>query len=212
MAYIFLDESGDLGFDFNKQKTTRFFVITFLFMENKRPIEKCVRTTHRQLRKKYKSVGGVLHASKEEAITRQRLLRCLSQKNCSIMTVYLNKKRVYTHLQDEKQVLYNYVTNILLDRIFRKKLVSAAHPIRLIASKRETNRFLNDNFKNYLKGQAEINHEKNISIEIKTPAEEKALQAVDCASWAIFRKLEYSDDTYYNTIRGRIVEENPLFP
>lgn len=212
MAYIFLDESGDLGFDFNKQKTTQFFVITFLFMENKRPIEKCVRLTHRQLRKKYKHVGGILHASKEEAVTRQRLLRCISQKNCSIMTVYLNKKRVYTHLQDEKQVLYNYVTNILLDRILRKKLVSAAHPIKLIASKRETNKFFNDNFKNYLSGQAEIKHEREISIEIKTPAEEKALQAVDCVSWAIFRKWEYSDDTYYNTVREKIIEENPLFP
>ena len=149
VAYIFLDESGDLGFDFTKKRTTQYFVITLLFAEHKRPIEKCVRTVHAQLRKRYKRIGGVLHACKEELVIRQRLLRCLAQKECSIMTIYLNKKRVYTHLQDEKAVLYNYVTNILLDRIFTRKLVSSDR-IHLIASKRETNKFLNENFKTYL--------------------------------------------------------------
>ena len=28
--FIFLDESGDLGFDFDKAKTSRYFVITLL--------------------------------------------------------------------------------------------------------------------------------------------------------------------------------------
>ena len=40
MAYIFLDESGDLGFDFSKKRTSRYFIITCLFVSHKRPIEK----------------------------------------------------------------------------------------------------------------------------------------------------------------------------
>lgn len=48
--------------------------------------------------------------------------------------------------------------------------------------------------------------------ESKTPFEEKTLQAVDFVSWAIFRKYEYADDTFYNIIKNRMVEENPLFP
>lgn len=52
MAYIFLDESGGLGFDFSKKRTTKFFVITLLFSKSDRAIEKCVRATHRSLRKK----------------------------------------------------------------------------------------------------------------------------------------------------------------
>jgi hypothetical protein len=47
----------------------------------------------------------------------------ISKKEISIMCIYLNKSKVYTKLQDEKHVLYNYVTNILLDRIFTKKLL-----------------------------------------------------------------------------------------
>ena len=38
------------------------------------------------------------------------------------------------------------------------------------------------------------------------------LQAVDFASWAIFRKYEKNDDSYYRIIKGKIIEENPLFP
>jgi hypothetical protein len=34
MGYIYLDESGDLGFNFDNRKTSKFFVITFLFTTN----------------------------------------------------------------------------------------------------------------------------------------------------------------------------------
>ncbi|MEM2112465.1 MAG: DUF3800 domain-containing protein [Candidatus Bathyarchaeia archaeon] len=208
-GYIFIDESGDLGFDFSKKGTTSYFLITFLFTKNKRPIEKCVKKVHAGLRKKYKKVG-VLHAYKEEPATKKRLLSLLATKECFVMTILLNKRRVYTRLQDEKPVLYNYVTNILLDRVFTKNLLKASS-IQIIASRKETNKFLNQNFKSYLKSQLALNHSLHVDIFIKTPAEEKALQAVDFVSWAIFRKYEYGDSTYYNLIRGKIIEENPLF-
>ena len=212
MAYIFLDESGDLGFNFKKKKTSKFFVVTCLFTENKRPIEKIVKKTHSELKKKYKRKFGILHCVKEKPITRQRLLKRLNEKDCIVMTIYLNKKKVYTKLKDEKQVLYNYVTNILLDRIYSKKVIPVKDKVELIASRRETNKFLNENFKDYLNRQVGNRHKTDIKISIKIPSEEKTLQAVDFASWAIFRKYEYGDDSYYNIIKNKIVEENPLFP
>ncbi|MBM4140301.1 MAG: DUF3800 domain-containing protein [Nitrospira sp.] len=210
MAFILIDESGNLGFEFNKKGTSSYFLITFLFTTNKRAIEKCVKKVHAGLRKKYKKVG-ILHAYREEPVTRKRLLSLLAAKDCRIMTILLNKRKVYTKLQDEKPVLYNYVTNILLDRIFSKRLLQIDNPIEIIASRKETNKFLNQNFKTYLQSQMTETHDIDVSISIKTPAEEKALQAVDFISWAIFRKHEYRDATYYNIIRKNIIEENPLF-
>jgi len=211
MAYIFMDESGDLGFDFRKKRTTKYFLITFLFVPNKRPIEKCVKNIHRGLRKKYKKIG-VLHAHLEERVTKKRLLKSLSEKSCAVMTIYLNKKRVYTKLHEEKAVLYNYVSNILLDRIYSKRIIPINKKVELIASRRETNKFLNKNFKDYLQKQIKDNHKIDLEILIKTPSEEKALQAVDFISWAIFRKYEYQDDSFYKIIKQKIAEENPLFP
>jgi len=45
MSYIFLDESGDLGFNFKKKGTSKKFIITFLFVpeSTKRGLEKVVK-------------------------------------------------------------------------------------------------------------------------------------------------------------------------
>lgn len=213
MAYIFLDESGDLGFDFKKKGTSKFFVVTLLFLsDGTSAIEKAVKKTHAELAKKHKRQIGVLHAVNEKPITRQRLLKRIAEKDCAVMTIYLNKKKVFTRLQDEKQVVYNYVTNILLDRIFTKKIVPPDKPIELIASRRETNKFLNENFKDYLTKQVRNNHKGSIKISIKTPDEEKGLQAVDFLSWSLFRKYEKGDDSYYNLFKSKVIEESPLFP
>ena len=157
MKYLFLDESGDLGFN-PKKKNSKYFVITILFASDKKPLEKIVKNVHKSLRKKVKRLsGGVLHSVKEKPATRKRLLKSLSEKDISIMTIYLNKSKVYTHLQDEKHVLYNYVTNILLDRIMTKHL-DEDREITLIAEKRETNKFLNAGFKNYIENQKKNKH------------------------------------------------------
>ena len=135
----------------------------------------------------------------------------MAESNCAIMTIYLNKAKVYTKLQEEKSVLYNYVANILLDRIYARKTIPIDKQVELIASRRETNRFLNENFKDYLSSKIRSTYKINLQILIKSPAQEKSLQAVDFISWAIFRKYEYGDDSYYKIIKSRIKEENPLF-
>ncbi len=163
------------------------------------------------LRNNYKKTG-VFHAHNEKSITRKRLFYLLNGTDYKIMTIFLDKNKVYTKFQDEKPVLYNYVANILLDRIFSRKLLPTNEPVTIIASQRETNKFLNQNFKSYLQDETLKNHNVGINISIKTPAQEKALQAVDFVSWAIFRKYEYGDDIYYNIIKDRIIEEYPLFP
>lgn len=213
MAYIFLDESGDLGFDFKKKKTSKFFVITFLFSRDKRILEKMVKNIFKGFSKlEVKNHHGVLHAFKEAPRTRQKLLNRFREKGVSnVIVIYLNKKKVYTRLQDEKSVLYNYVTNILLDRVCTKKLIPIDEKISLIASRRETNKFLNQNFTAYLKNQVKNNHKLDIDIEIKSPTQEKSLQVVDMLSWSIFRKYEHGDESYYNLIKPDIIEENSLF-
>lgn len=213
MSYIFLDESGDLGFDFKKQKTSKYFIVTLVFTKEKVVLDKMVKKIFKGFSKiEIKNHNGILHAYKENPKTRQKLLNIFHEKKVAdIIVIYLNKSKVYTRLQDEKHVLYNYVTNILLDRVCTKKLIPTNEKIKIIASRRETNKFLNENFKSYLKNQIKNNHKLDIEIEIRTPSAEKGLQVADIVSWAIFRKYEREDDSYYNLIKQDIVEENSLF-
>jgi len=210
MAYILLDESGDLGFKLDRG-SSNYFVVTVIFTNSKRSLEKIARAVHGGLRKKFKKVGG-LHAYKETPVTRTRVLKKLNEDDCSVLAIILNKRKVYTRLQDEKAVLYNYVTNILLDRLFTKQPIPSDRPISLIVSRKETNKFLNQNFKNYLQGKMVDNHKLELTIEIGSPSKEKSLQIVDFAFWAIFRKHEIEDDTYYDLIKSKIIEEAFLFP
>lgn len=211
-AYIFMDESGDLGFDFSKKGTSKFFIVTFLFTTDRRSLEKVVKKTFRSLPTKVqKTHTGCLHANKEKPSTITKLLTLLNQQEISILTIYLNKKKVYTKLQDEKHILYNYVTNILLDRIYTKKLIPTNASIELIASQRETNKFLNTNFQNYLTTQVKNNHKLDLSITIKPSRSDKCLQVVDFACWAIYRKIQHQDNHYAFLLKEKIVEENPLF-
>ena len=213
MAYIFMDESGCLGFDFSKAKTSKYFIITFLCAENNRSLEKIIKKIFQSMPDKIRrGHPGVLHSNKELPKTRIKVLQLLRQhKDVTIFFIRLNKRKVYTDLYDQKAILYNYVTNILLDRIFTKKLVPLNSKIQLVASRRETNRLLNHNFKSYLLKQNNNKHKINFEILIKTPAEEKSLQIVDFVSWASFRKHEYQDESYYNMIKPLIIEDTILF-
>jgi arsenate reductase-like glutaredoxin family protein len=207
-----MDESGDLGFDFSKPKTSKYFVVTFLFANDKKPIEKLVKKIFAGFSKtEVKNHHGTLHAYKERPVTRLRLLKMLAEQKVHVLTIRLNKQNVYTKLKDEKHVLYNYVVNILLDRMIRKKLVPTKEKICFIASKRETNKFLNENFSQYLRQQTKQNHKLDIEIHIKTPSQEKGLQAVDCLAWSFFRKYEHEDESYAEVVKAKVVEENGLF-
>ncbi len=209
MTYILLDESGDLGFS---KKSSKYFLVTVLTITEKKHLEKLVKKVHSQLRKHVKRIGGGnLHAHKEKPETRKKLLTLLSAQSCSAMLIVLNKSHVYSQLRKKKHLLYNYVTNMLLDRIISKKLLVINNPIQLIAAKRETNLYLNANFKQYLESQIRSNHHVDITIKIATPSEEKSLQAVDFVSWACYRKYEYGDEEYYNLTSNIIVEENSLY-
>lgn len=212
MAYIFMDESGCLGFDFTKPKTSKNFIITFLFIKNDNVLDKIVGKTFRAIPpKKRRSHSGTLHCNKEDNKTRMRLFSLLRDKDLSVMIITLNKKSVYTPLQEEKTILYNYVTNILLDRIATKKLLPQNDEIQLIASQRETNKFLNINFKQYLENHVAGRHHMRLKVSVRPPSAKKGLQVVDFISWAIFRKYEHQDDSFYNIIKLLIVEENVLF-
>jgi hypothetical protein len=213
MGYIFLDESGDLGFDFTKKKTSNFFVIACLYVSDKKVLDRIIKKTFKKLLNKIaKNHCGIFHCHKENKITRINILNRLAETNAIIFSILLYKRNVYPTLRNQKQRLYNYITSILLDRIYRRSILPKEFSLNLIASKRETNKMLNDNFKHYL--ETKINHHQHpqIKIQIMQPNKERGLQVVNFACWSIFRAKEHGDWTYREIIKRRIEEEGCLFP
>ena len=125
------------------------------------------------------------------------------------MALILNKEKVYTRLQTEKHILYNWVVNLLIDVLITKNILPQEEKIFFIASRRETNKTLNENFLSYLESK---NKDKlDIEFVIKTPCQEKGLQVVDIVSYVIYQKYENGNDERYGMIEELIIEEKNLF-
>jgi hypothetical protein len=212
MSVAYMDESGELGFDFSKTKTSKNFVVAILFCEDPKPTAKLIKRIFAGFNKtEIKNHHGILHAFRERPETRLKLLKGLAQLDVSILVLRLEKTGGNSQLPGEKHDLYNYIVNFLFDRMIRHKLVPLDQPIEFIASKRETSKILNENFKSYIRGQTIARHGLNVRAEIKTTSQDKGLQAVDCLAWSFFRKYEHGDSSYADIVAEKIIEEGTLF-
>ena len=209
MAYIFLDESGDLGF---KETSSKWFLFTIAITNNRRALEKVIKNARKGLLKKHKGVSE-LHAYHTHEITRKKVLSGLSNiDDLKIFCTVLNKKKVYVDLQNQKNYLYNYTANILLDRMHSRDIIDLTEPIHLCVDRKDTNKNIRNNFERYIERSLREKRIGNITMESKASHDDKCLQAVDFLSWAIFRKYEKGDYEYYEIIKSKIIEESLLFP
>ena len=159
---------------------------------------------------KQKKHSGTLHACHEHPKTRLKMYNLLKERgDFSVMIIRLNKAKVYTNLQEEKNILYNYITNILLDRIISKKLCSTKDPIYFVAEQKDTNKYLNQQFIKYL--NSKVKDKIKLYLEIKSSARHKCLQIADFISWGAFQKYEHNDESYYSIIKEFIVDDYLLF-
>ena len=86
MAYIFMDESGDLGFNEQKEKTSKNFIIAFLFSQNKNILDKIVKKVFNALPQNIKKKhSGTFHCYKEQPKVRLKLLSLLKDKKVSLI-------------------------------------------------------------------------------------------------------------------------------
>jgi len=209
MAYLFIDESGDLGFS---KRSSRWFLFTLILVPNERPLEKVIKRARNTLKKKHRNVNE-LHAYHSDEITRKRVLRGISELNdLQVFCIILDKHKVYTDLQNQKNYLYNYVANILLDRLHESDVLSKDEHLDICFDRKDTKKNLQSNFMQYLEGNIISKRNGKVDISLCASHQKKALQAVDFVSWAIFRKYEQSDYEYYEIIKDKVVEENLLFP
>ncbi len=209
MAIIFLDESGDLGF---KKTSSRWFLFTIALVSRPRTLERVIKKVWKPLKKKHKKLGE-LHASQEKDITRKRVLKMLSEvSDLKVLCVILNKQKVYIDLQNQKNYLYNYTANVLLDRLHTKEVLPTGEPIHLYIDRKDTKKQLRENFIGYLTTSMRKRREDPFNVTLHASHENKSLQAVDFISWAIFRKYEHGNYEFYEIIKSKIVDERLLFP
>ena len=137
----------------------------------------------------------------------QRILRL----DIDIYTIVVKKTNVNIHLRNDKNILYNYIVNLLL-----VPYLENIRPvdIRLIADLRISRVAKGMRFADYLKYK--LYYEKalydiDLDILFYDSLRSYGLQDVDFISGSIFKTYERRDKQYYELTKSRICMEKKLF-
>lgn len=209
---IFLDESGDLGFDFSKSKTSRKFVITLLVCQNRDAIDCFRKAVSRTLKNKlnHKKSGRKVQELKGTGTNlevKQYFYRNLHRDGWQIYSVVLNKTRVNDDLRKPhtKKKLYNFLARFILEKI---DLSNAAPAVTLVTDRCKNREEIQD-FNSYVANQLEALLPLNVPLNIyhERSHDNQGLQAVDLFCWGIFKKYEMGDLDWYDVYRDAIAFE-----
>ena len=215
---VYLDESGDLGFDFSKPKTSRKFVITLLVCDAAGGADGFKRATRRTLKNKLNHKKGKsrtiqeLKGTNTTMAVKEYFYRHAPDDGWRIYTVALNKVRVDTPLRSKqgKKKLYNFLARFLLEHV---DLSCAAPAVTLVIDRCKNKEEVKD-FNSYVANQLESLLPLNVPLNIyhESSQANPGLQAVDLFCWGIFRKYESRDLEWYRAYQNMIAFETEYLP
>ena len=206
--FIYLDESGDLGFDFRKQKTTKKFVITLLVCQSQNTVKEFERAIRRTVRNKInKGKSKPRRIIELKGINtglkiKKYFLKQIKVSDWQLYTVVLNKSRVNSALRGKRDKLYNFLARFIIEKL---PLGEVSANVKLVVDRsknREEIRDFNHYVENYIQGHLPLN--TGFNVEHLTSQENPVLQAVDLLCWGIARKYERNDTKWYNEFRSKI--------
>lgn len=206
MWYLYLDESGDLGFDFVNKKPSKFFTVAILVVstpERNRQLIKAVKVIlRRKLNppKHRKRIAHELKGSNTTLEVKKYFYEKIKEVKFGIYAVTLNKKRVYEKLTKQKSRVYNFIARQVLDKIPFEK--NNNNRVELILDKSMGKPEIEE-FNSYIRRQLEGRLSPDIPIDIYhwLSHETQGLQVVDMFCWGIFQKYERNDTNWFDIYR-----------
>lgn len=216
MTYLYIDESGDLGFGKNGSD---YFILTCVKIddikvnEDFKRIPKKVRL--RKLSKKLKEAAELKFSNSNNEV-RVDFLKRASKLNLEIYSVIIKKEFTFKSLQINLPVFYNYLIKILLESPL-SKLKNNDH--LMICLDRCMSASQRENFENYIKTEFLSIFQKLPKVEVvhESSQQNSALQVADFVCGAFGYKYNVSKlsnvcDYYTNIIKSKIIiEKTDLF-
>lgn len=203
MWFLYLDESGDLGFDFFSKKPSRFFTVAILAVEGIDDNRKIIKAVRKTSRRKFKTKGAVeLKGVRTRIETKRYFYDLVRSARFSIYALTLNKRRVYDELAANRERLYNFIARKVLDQIpFEVARTRIQLYIDRSKSKAEIREF-NDYLERQLKGR--VDPRVPLNIDHAASSDNPGLQAIDLFAWGIYRKYEKGDLVWYEVFKEKV--------
>ena len=201
--YIYLDESGDLGFN---RQSSKHYVIAVLATREPKTIENALKRYRRKIRKapsKKNRKFGEFKFNKAPDSVKIGILDIISSKNVELGYVHVEKARVYPELREKRNEFYAYICRILLDKFL---LESSDLKIDLIVD-RQFSKKHRENFDKYLGWNITeiLDGLKVLNIAHIDSRQEPCLQAVDFVCGAVYRCYNQHDPKYLEMVKNKCI-------
>jgi hypothetical protein len=207
-VYVFVDESGDLGF----ANSSKFFTVAYLMCESPHRIQVEMKRALKQLhqKKQYSIARNELKFSRMDNSCRRYVLEKISESEVNLGVIVLEKALVKPDLRTDPIALYSWcvVHNVLLSLVsdlMANKKVHVVFDRRLPTWRiNEFNAYVETKADYFLARQglqlpADCILASHVASEL-----EPGLQAVDAVAGAYFQKYEHQNSEYVQLIESRV--------
>lgn len=207
MWYIYIDESGDLGFDFVNKKPSRFFTVCILATSQRESFLKIQQAVRKTIRRKLNKAKGnriqELKGTNTTISIKRYFWQHIEDATFGLYSITLNKRRVYERLTYEKDRVYNFIARKVLDQIPFEK---ASTRVQIVVDKSKSQPAIVE-FNKYIFQQLEgrLDPKAAMSIDHLISHKDAVLQATDLFTWGIFRKYEKRDDAWYREFEKKVI-------
>jgi hypothetical protein len=216
MVYLYIDESGDLGFN---EKGSKYFVLSCVKIEDENTnkhfnrIPKKIRQT--TLTKKWKK-HSELKFSNSSVLIRQRFLNRVAKLDLEIFVIIIEKKYTKKQLQENLPILYNYLIKVLMEQ----PIESLKKPNKLeVYLDKCMSQGQRENFEQYVKTEflSVFKSIPRLNIKHKNSHENGGLQVTDfvCGAFGYkynTAKLKGDFEIYTGIVKNKVMmEKNDLF-
>lgn len=206
---IYLDESGNLGFDFTKSGTSRYIVMTALVCDDTQTARKIAQAIKRTIKHKLPSSSrefkGVNTAIKIKRYFLSHIIDIPSWRLYSIVADKFTWKDYHETAKSKSDLFYNQVAKKLLMQI---EYPSGLDNLSLIVD-RSKNEAATHDFNHTIKLALKplISRNTIFSIEHKSSHQNHGLQAVDLFCWGVSRYWDKNIEEWYADFKDRLVTE-----
>ncbi|WP_298535567.1 DUF3800 domain-containing protein [uncultured Methanobrevibacter sp.] len=197
MNYIFIDESGDLGF---KTSSSHYFILVAILVSNPKKLDNLVKNTYRKYKRRiYKS--NELKATKTPNDINMDIIVKLNKIDNKVFAIVFEKSNIYKlDFQNDINILYDILASKLAN------LIEINDKTVIIVDKNK-NQIQIKNFNEVFKKN--LNNLKNhpISFIHANSINYKGLQIADLLSWSIYQKYENKNDAFEKLIENKSVKK-----
>lgn len=215
--YIFLDESGDLGFDFANKKPSTHFIITLLVFNDHKVLSQLKIAIKHTLKRKLHIESKKLRTMCELKGTKttftvkkyfyKQLIKNSHKYDWGLHAIVLDKKQLLTcaNTTPTAHHLYNILSHRVLEQIDFSNVDSKIHLVVDLCKASKERKIFNHFLQTNLETQLQLDVDLDIKHEMSN--NNAGLQIVDLFCWGFFRKYTLADCDWYNVFKSQIIKE-----